>query len=79
MAPPVADAGGGAFVEVVKSPNDKKLYRYLTLESGCKVLLISDPQITATTTSDAAADQVRRMHGEYIGPVHAWYMLVIKQ
>ncbi|KAG1662577.1 hypothetical protein FOA52_003956 [Chlamydomonas sp. UWO 241] len=32
---------------VIRSPNDKKEYRYLVLESGLTALLIHDPEITA--------------------------------
>lgn len=32
-------------VEVLKSPNDPKAYRYVQLASGMSALLISDPQI----------------------------------
>ncbi|ROS05452.1 secreted Zn-dependent insulinase-like peptidase [Sinobacterium caligoides] len=42
---------GGGSVEVVKSPNDSRDYRYLQLDNGLKVLLISDP----TTDKSAAA------------------------
>lgn len=39
----------GAGVGVIKSPNDKRDYQYLTLANGLKVLLVSDP------TADMAA------------------------
>lgn len=40
-------------VDIIKSKNDKKLYRHLVLESGLSVFLISDPEIKA----DAAAKE----------------------
>ena len=43
-------------IDVQKSPNDKKLYRYMVLDNGLKVLLISDPEMNAAP----AADEVRR-------------------
>ncbi|CAM9761157.1 unnamed protein product [Pylaiella littoralis] len=43
----------GVFGEVVKSPNDPRSYRAISLASGMKVLLISDPE---TKTSAAAMD-----------------------
>ena len=33
------------YVEPIKSPNDKKHYRYLSLPNGLTVLLIHDPEI----------------------------------
>lgn len=42
----------GGSVEVVKSPNDKKQYRYMLLENGLQVLLISDPEMQATTAAE---------------------------
>lgn len=33
---------------IIKSPNDKKLYRYFKHESGMSVLLITDPEINST-------------------------------
>lgn len=42
------DGGCGGLVEVLKSPQDKKLYRYLRLDSGMSVLLISDPDINSS-------------------------------
>ena len=33
-------------VEVIKSPQDKKQYRHLTLANGLTVLLIHDPEIS---------------------------------
>jgi hypothetical protein len=34
-----------AAVDVLKSPSDRKSYRYLKLENGMSVLLIHDPEI----------------------------------
>jgi hypothetical protein len=36
-----------SYVEPIKSPNDKKHYRYLSLPNGLTVLLIHDPEITS--------------------------------
>lgn len=46
-------------VEVLKSPSDRKQYRYLKLDNGMAVLLIHDPEIAqaaAEATAAAAAD-----------------------
>ncbi len=53
-APP--DAAGTATIEVRKSPNDSRAYRYLTLPNKLRVLLVSDPQ----TEKSAAALSVYR-------------------
>jgi insulysin len=37
-------SGPQLFDNIVKSPTDKRSYRFLTLENGLKVLLISDPE-----------------------------------
>lgn len=47
--------GHAGDVEVVKSPNDKKLYRFVVLENGLKVLLISDPQMGTADPAAAAS------------------------
>ncbi|KXZ55212.1 hypothetical protein GPECTOR_3g355 [Gonium pectorale] len=48
-------------MEVLKSPNDKKLYRYMVLENGLRVLLISDPEMQITEASGAAAPEANGM------------------
>jgi insulysin len=42
------------FENIIKSPNDKRLYKGLLLENGLKCLLISDP----TTDRSAASVNV---------------------
>ncbi len=49
-------------VEVIKSPNDPRAYRYLTLENGLRVLLVSDPQ------TDKAAASLVVFRGSYHEP-----------
>ena len=51
MAPPTAPGA----VEVLKSPADKKEYRFLRLDNGMAVLLIHDPEIGAILEAQAAA------------------------
>ena len=45
-------ATNGSAVEVVKSPQDTRLYRYLELENGLRVLLISDPEMAGAEEDD---------------------------
>lgn len=45
-----------AAVEVLKSPADRKSYRYVKLENGMSVLLVHDPEIALTA---ATGDEVR--------------------
>ncbi|MEQ8859343.1 MAG: insulinase family protein [Pseudomonadales bacterium] len=52
----------GRPVEVLKSPNDPRAYRYLTLENGLQVLLVSDPQ------TDKAAASLVVFRGSYHEP-----------
>lgn len=56
-------APGTSEVEVLKSPQDKKSYRYLRLESGLAVLLVSDPEIPT-----AEADSQRHPGGSVVEP-----------
>jgi hypothetical protein len=42
-------------VEVLKSPNDRKSYRRITLESGLVALLIHDPEVAAALAADPKA------------------------
>ncbi len=58
----VADTGAGADVEVRKSPNDDRDYRYFVLPNKLRVLLVSDP----ATDKSAAALAVYR--GSYHEP-----------
>lgn len=46
----------GSSVEVVKSPQDARLYRYLELENGLRVLLISDPEMAGAEEDDEDDD-----------------------
>ena len=41
MDPP----GGAATAEILKSPQDKRLYRRIVLANGLEALLISDPEM----------------------------------
>lgn len=49
-------------VEIVQSPNDDRDYRYLTLENGLQVLLVSDP------AADKAAASLVVYRGSYHDP-----------
>lgn len=40
-----------SFEDIIKSPNDKKLYRLYKHESGMTVLLVSDPDINVAKQS----------------------------
>ena len=52
------------FVDVIKSPADSRDYRYVTLDNGLSVLLISDPE------TDKAAAAVDVNTGSYMDPDH---------
>ncbi|XP_006005060.1 nardilysin [Latimeria chalumnae] len=43
-------------LDIVKSPNDPKQYRYIKLDNGLRVLLISDVDLDDDKQSDAASD-----------------------
>lgn len=49
-------AESGSSVEVVKSPQDARHYRYLELENGLRVLLISDPEMAGAEEDDEDDD-----------------------
>lgn len=51
------------FLQIVKSPNDKRDYRYLVLDNGLKVLLVSD------LTADKSAASLTAFRGSYDDPV----------
>jgi len=57
-----AERGLHAAGEVQKSPNDARSYRYLELENGMKVLIVSDPE------SDKAAASLVVSRGSYQDP-----------
>ncbi|KAG2448487.1 hypothetical protein HYH02_006378 [Chlamydomonas schloesseri] len=57
-------AAAPAPVDVLKSPNDKKLYRYMVLDNGLKVLLISDPEMNATPAADEGGTKAMDVDGE---------------
>ncbi len=64
-APPPAQAEKPAHqpaVDVVKSPNDRRQYRYLTLDNEMRVLLVSDPD------ADKAAASLVVFRGSYDDP-----------
>ena len=63
-AEPSADVANGVVNGVVKSPADNRDYRYLTMDNGLNVLLISDPD----TDKSAAAVDVNV--GSYMDPDH---------
>ncbi|EFJ45023.1 hypothetical protein VOLCADRAFT_94734 [Volvox carteri f. nagariensis] len=44
--------GNGGVIQVIQSPNDKKKYRYMVLENGLRVLLISDPEMQNTSAAE---------------------------
>ena len=50
-------------VEVVKSAQDKREYRYTQLENGLKVLLIHDADIAESLAQDAAGDAEASLGG----------------
>ncbi len=54
-------ASGGASVEVLKSPNDKKHYRYFVMDNGLRVLLISDPEMHVDEVSLRTACRLREL------------------
>lgn len=47
-APAAAPQLAGVGYDVLKSPNDQRLYRAVTLRNGLRVLLVSDPDATAS-------------------------------
>jgi len=66
QAAPVPEAAAAAQttspIDIVKSPNDDRDYRYLTLANGLRVLLVSDPQ------TDKAAASLVVFRGSYHEP-----------
>ena len=51
-------------ISPVKSPSDKKLYKYLRLPNGLTALLISDPEIKKSGQVRHEAEQGRVVDGE---------------
>jgi insulysin len=58
----LGEASAAPAVEILKSPNDPRQYRYLTLANGLKVLLVSDPE------TDKAAASLVVFRGSYHEP-----------
>jgi hypothetical protein len=54
-----------ALIEVAKSPNDHRVYRFLVLENGLKVLLVHDPEIARA--KDSAGGEVSSALARYTG------------
>lgn len=48
----VAAAPAGDAVEILKPPQDKRLYRRIKLSNGMNVLLISDPEMGNSLTEE---------------------------
>jgi hypothetical protein len=67
-APAPAAPPPGAPVELIKSPSDRKEYRYLKLPNGMAVLLIHDPEIAAAmAAAPAGGAEVQRARGSRRG------------
>ncbi len=63
--------------EVVKSPNDKKEYRYFKLPNGLAVLIIADPEMADAIHEEEDAEEeearwlaFRRLLADCECPVH---------
>ena len=53
---PRAAAGNAASAEILKSPQDKRLYRRIVLANGLEALLISDPEMAHSLAEDEQQD-----------------------
>ncbi|KAM5572813.1 nardilysin-like [Rosa sericea] len=49
---------------VIKSPNDNKLYRLITLENGLTALILHDPEIYPQPSTEAQIDPLLQQNGE---------------
>ncbi|KAI8472962.1 MAG: Metalloenzyme, LuxS/M16 peptidase-like protein [Monoraphidium minutum] len=60
----MATAAMAAPVEVLKSPSDRKAYRYVKLGNGMSVLLVHDPEIAADAAARAARGEAEGMDAD---------------